>query len=76
MKHAALYEKIFGEKYIKEVYKYEPHNFNGTIAGKKYCLKCGLVALNNSFTKWGIDKGCNNKEHPGYENQRKKAKLK
>ena len=60
----------------KEPYEFEPHNLNGQfrIGGKAFCPKCGLVALNNDFTRWAIDKGCNANDHPQYEQQRKKAK--
>jgi hypothetical protein len=73
-KHAALFERIFGEKYIKEPYKYEAHNFNRSIVGKQYCSKCGLIALNNKFTEWSINVGCNAEDHPNYKKERKKVK--
>jgi len=34
-----------------EVYKMEPHNMEGKICGKTYCVKCGLVSLNNQISK-------------------------
>lgn len=72
-KFSNLYEQVFGEKYQKESYKYVAHSFNRTIVGKQYCSKCGLMALNNSFTRWAIDKGCMNYLHPSYRNQWKKS---
>lgn len=75
MKQSALYEMVFGEKYKKEQYKHEPHSFKEDcrITGKPYCSKCGLIALNNPFTRWSIEKGCLSELHPSYEAQRKKA---
>ena len=70
-KHAALYEKIFGEKYVKESYKYIPHSFTKRIVGKQVCSRCGLIALNNKITQWAIDKGCNHSDHPSYRNKLK-----
>jgi hypothetical protein len=37
------------------------------------CDHCGLVYLNNNFTRWAIKNGCNNRDHPNYEVERKKA---
>jgi hypothetical protein len=37
---------------------------------KPYCVRCGLVRLNNVFTTWAIQHGCNNREHPNYETAR------
>lgn len=68
-----LYSTVFGEERQKETYKYKPHNFKGKINNKSYCIHCGLVALNNDFTRWAIDKGCMNELHPSYKNQRKKS---
>jgi hypothetical protein len=34
------------------------------------CKYCGLVYLNNRFTKWSIKKGCNSSDHPDYERMR------
>lgn len=36
------------------------------------CRKCGLVYLNNRFTKWCRTVGCDNEYHPDYEKMRKK----
>jgi len=56
-------------------YKYEPHGpwilLNGV--GKSYCLGCGLVNLNNDFTRWCVRMGCNSDEHPQYIQKRKQA---
>ena len=51
----------------------EQHSFNKKIKGVPYltCSKCGLVKLNNPFTKWCISKGCDYQDHPEYNNQRK-----
>jgi hypothetical protein len=73
MKNSVLYETLFGEKYTKEKYKLEPHNFSGTICGKPYCVRCGLIAMRNEFTQWSIDKGCLSEYHPQYETMRKRA---
>lgn len=52
-------------------YTMEPHNATGSIVGKKYCVKCGLIYLNNAFTQWAIKKGCNNEDHPEHANMRR-----
>ncbi|AHX01079.1 hypothetical protein M316_0014 [Nitrincola phage 1M3-16] len=70
---ADLYEQLFGEKQQKEAYKMEHHQFNGRVGGKAYCTRCGLVSLNNSFTRWAADKGCLNELHPSYKSQRNKS---
>jgi hypothetical protein len=51
-------------------YKFQPHNMTGKVAGKSYCVRCGLVALNNEFTRWSVDKGCNSEDHPDYQRKR------
>ena len=58
----------------KEGYSYEPHSFKK----RKYlpwsvCSYCGLVSLNNKFTAWSVDKGCNSQYHASYKHV--KAKL-
>lgn len=57
----------------KDPYKYEPHGpwipMKGI--GKMKCVRCGLVRLNNDFTRWAIDKGCNNEDHPDHDRKRK-----
>ncbi len=55
---------------VKQVFKLEPHG--PWVAGiyKTYCQGCGLVRLNNAFTEWAIKYGCNNTDHPNYENAR------
>ena len=58
---------------VKEPYKYEPHSFTGRVVGRQYCVRCGLVALNNQFTSWCIRMGCNNEGHPNYNSQRRKT---
>lgn len=42
------------------------HNFKGNIAGKAYCLGCGLVMLRNALTDWCVKRGCDYMDHPGY----------
>ena len=37
------------------------------------CSKCGLIYLNNDFTRFGIKYGCNNSDHPNYEKERMKT---
>ena len=39
--------------------------------GKQYCDKCGLMNLNNPFTKWAIQKGCDHDLHVSYKQMRK-----
>ncbi len=74
MSYASQYEAIFGEKYIKEPYKYKAHSFNRSVVGKQYCSRCGLIALNNPFTKWAVRMGCNNADHSQFKSQLKKAR--
>lgn len=49
-------------------YNYESHQFvfNKKI-GKTYCVKCGLILLNNDFSKWASEKGCHNEYHSSYK---------
>ncbi len=56
-----------------EPYVFEKHRFTGRIVGKPYCVGCGLIAANNEFTQWSIDKGCNNEDHPQFQQKRKAA---
>lgn len=42
------------------------HNFSKKIKGIYYCSSCGLVQLNNDFTRWCIQKGCEYDIHPQY----------
>ena len=59
-----------GEKFE---YEYEPHHFvKRKLMPWQFCQKCGLVTLNNPFTRWSIDKGCNSRFHPSYEHAKKK----
>lgn len=55
---------------MKSKYSMQPHG--PWIAGsyKTYCQGCGLVRLNNDFTAWAIRYGCNNRDHPNYEQAR------
>lgn len=66
------YKIVFGEAQIKETYQLKGHNFGGLIAGKAYCLSCSLIALNNDFTRWCIDKGCYYELHPQYQATKKR----
>ncbi len=34
------------------------------------CERCGLVLLNNRFTRWHVEKGCNARDHSGYARAR------
>lgn len=71
MKSSDLYKHIFGEDMLrKEPYKLVHHSFNRQVCGKQVCSNCGLMALNNDFTKWCIDKGCNADLHPQYKSVR------
>lgn len=57
----------------KEEYAYEPHRFvSSKVIGKQYCIKCGLVLMNNGFTSWAVDKGCQNSLHSNYKSTRRK----
>ena len=35
-----------------------------------HCKHCGLLYLNNKFTKWAIKKGCLNNYHKDYKRMR------
>lgn len=56
----------------KETYSYEPHS---PVKSKAFpwlfCKHCGLLYLNNKFTKWSIRMGCNNIYHSDYIRMRK-----
>lgn len=54
----------------KERYEHEAHDFSLRVGGKQYCVKCGLVGLNNAFTDWAVRMGCNHRDHPSYANKR------
>lgn len=71
MNISQLFETVFGEKLKKESYKMVPHNFGGKVVGKSYCLKCGLIALNNPLSRWATEKGCLNELHPSYRSKLK-----
>lgn len=55
--------------------KYEliGHSFTGKVGGFLYCEHCGLIALQNDFTRWAIKVGCLSHLHPSYNNQRSKT---
>ena len=46
----------------------ENHAFNKRIAGipNAVCSKCGMIKLNNDFSRWCIQNGCNADERPDY----------
>ena len=69
------YRQIFGEDYNPGTYKLVHHVFNKKIVGKPYCSKCGLIALNNDFTRWSVRMGCDSDLHPRYKSERRKASL-
>ncbi len=75
MTYAEQFERIFGEKYVRESYKLQEHSFSKRIMGKAYCSRCGLIALRNPFTQWAIRMGCNSSLHPNYKTELKKATL-
>ncbi len=55
---------------------YEPIPHHFVQFGKKtripyqQCVLCGLLWLKNPFSEWAVKNGCNNTEHPNYENKR------
>jgi hypothetical protein len=53
----------------------EPHRFV-KLGRLPYvgCIKCGLVRLNNRFTEWAMKNGCNNDEHPQYEQMKRSTR--
>lgn len=55
----------------KESFSLVPHKFEGRIAGKSYCISCGLLNLNNDFSRWAVEKGCDNMLHSQYQQKRK-----
>lgn len=67
-----IFKQVFKEEYVNESYKMQGHSFSKVVGGKQVCKSCGLVALNNDFTRWSIDKGCYSDLHPEYKNARKR----
>ena len=65
------YREVFGEEFVQEKYKFKAHKFDKKAGGKSYCSCCGLVALNNDFTRWSIKMGCLSDLHPQYEQKRR-----
>lgn len=54
-------------------YTYEAHSFQKRKGMPQLvCVHCGLVNLNNDFTRWAIRMGCNNNEHPDLQKMRHK----
>lgn len=72
MKYKDAYKAIFGEDFKKEVYQMKPHSFNKVVGGKHTCSSCGLVALNNPFSQWSVEKGCFSDLHPEFKSVRKR----
>lgn len=70
-KSSVLYKTIFGEDMVKESYSMVPHSPVSSRFGKKYCSKCGLIYLNNKFSRRSVDKGCQSEYHPDYKRMRK-----
>ncbi|EBS4516411.1 hypothetical protein DQT32_03140 [Salmonella enterica subsp. enterica serovar Braenderup] len=57
----------------KEEYTLEHHQFAFSKSlGKQYCVKCGLIVLNNGFSQWANEKGCMNELHPSYKSIKSK----
>jgi len=58
---------------MSDPYIYEPHKprKRGNITWM-VCDGCGLVYLNNEFTRWSIKKGCNYQDSPQFEDARKR----
>ena len=54
-------------------YTMVPHTFKSKISGKDVCSNCGLMRLNNPFTKWAVRMGCENDLHPAYKSERRKS---
>lgn len=65
--------EVFGEASPKQSYKMQGHSFSRTASGKPYCTNCGLMALNNDFSRWSVKHGCNSDLHPSFKAQRRKA---
>lgn len=38
--------------------KHVGHNFSGKIVSWKYCVKCGLITLNNKVTRKAMGQNC------------------
>lgn len=59
---------------VKQPWKMIPHKWIGQF-GFQVCSNCGLVRLNNEFTQWAIEHGCDNRNHPGYAAQHAKSGI-
>lgn len=66
------FKAIFGVDQQKEKYEMKGHTFNKMVSSKPVCSNCGLIGLNNDFTRWCIDKGCYADLHPQYNAVKKK----
>lgn len=52
-------------------YKYEKHEpVKRRWAPWVMCKWCGLIYLNNDFTRWCVKMGCNNAAHPDHKKAR------
>lgn len=57
-------------------YKMVPHTWRTSKRfNKQYCSGCGLILLNNDFTRWSVNHGCLNNYHSGYNAARKRTKI-
>jgi len=72
MKQKDAFKSIFGTEYVKESYQMKGHSFNKLLSNKPVCSSCGLIALNNDFSKWCIEKGCYADLHPQYESTKRR----
>lgn len=59
------------ERTVTEAYEYDAHKWvKCAMVGRERCVKCGLLALRNTFTQWCIRVGCDNTSHPRYKYER------
>lgn len=57
-----------------DVFKYEAHSpKKRKHVAWSVCSKCGLIYLNNDFTRFSIKNGCNSNDHPGYAKARENS---
>ena len=55
----------------KQKYTMVAHSFTKRMVGKPMCSNCGMLKLNNTFSRWAVDKGCNNDLHPAYKQMKR-----
>lgn len=66
-------QQFLNEANNKITYKMVGHTWKSSKhIPKQFCSGCGLLRLNNDFTRWSIDKGCLNEFHPGFLSARKR----